>query len=109
MPVRTPITPAASTPANPTPFTLKTTMGPTPMDIDSNRRRSETRTCYNCGKQGHISPQCPEPRKERVRANITDTALAELVAESVEAALKARDAAGKGTSSTADKKGDSDF
>ena len=32
----------------------------TPVDIDSSRRRTEDQTCYNCGKQGHISPACPE-------------------------------------------------
>ena len=31
----------------------------TPMGIDSNRCRAETRTCYIRGKQGHISPACP--------------------------------------------------
>ena len=35
-----------------------------PMDIDSSCRRTEDWKCYNCEKQGHISPVYPEPRKE---------------------------------------------
>src|SRR3979490_1712094 len=80
---------AHSTPVTSTPNTA------TPMDLDSNRRRAETRTCYNCGKQGHISPACPEPRKEHVRMNITETPLASMVSESVAAALDAREAVQK--------------
>ena len=35
-----------------------------PMDIDSDDRHVENRTCYNCNKRGHISPHCPEPHKQ---------------------------------------------
>jgi len=75
-PLVVPNHPAVST--APTPSTA-----PVPMDVDSNRRWAETRTCYNCNKRGHIAPQCPEPRKERIRTN-----LSELVTSSVAAALK---------------------
>src|SRR3979490_3423518 len=78
---------AHSTPVTSTPNTA------TPMDIDSNRRRAETRTCYNCGKQGHISPASPEPPKQHVRTNITEKTLASMVSESVAVALDAREAA----------------
>src|SRR3979490_915578 len=80
---------AHSTPVTSTPNTA------TPMDIDSNRCHADTRTCYNCGKQGHISPACPEPRKECVCTNITETTLASMVSESVAAALDARATAQK--------------
>jgi len=29
-------------------------------------QRSYGRTCYNCGKTGHLSPDCPDPRKDGV-------------------------------------------
>jgi hypothetical protein len=32
-----------------------------PMDV--NRKRSQDRTCYNCGKPGHITKYCREPKK----------------------------------------------
>ncbi|XP_076911352.1 uncharacterized protein LOC143569276 [Bidens hawaiensis] len=30
---------------------------------DEERRRKETRVCYNCGEPGHIHPECPKLRK----------------------------------------------
>ena len=65
------------------------------MNIDLSRRRTEDRTCYNCGKRGHISPACPEPRKERIRAEHTQGTLEDMIAKSVAAALDAREAAQK--------------
>ena len=67
----------------------------TPMDIDSNCRRIETQTCYNCRKPGHIAPNCPEPRRERVRSNSTQADIVGMISESVAAALDARDASHK--------------
>ena len=29
------------------------------------QQRAEERTCYNCGEKGHISPNCPHPKKEK--------------------------------------------
>jgi hypothetical protein len=42
-----------------------------PMDVD--RKRSQDRNCYNCGKPGHIAKFCREPKKVmRVRALLND-------------------------------------
>mmetsp|Transcript_9096 Transcript_9096/g.14796 ORF Transcript_9096/g.14796 Transcript_9096/m.14796 type:complete len:324 (+) Transcript_9096:173-1144(+) len=34
-------------------------------DNDGGDRRPDDRECFNCNKTGHISRDCPEPRKER--------------------------------------------
>ena len=84
-----------STPTATTPIVTTPPDTATPMDIDSNRRRIETRTCYNCRKPGHIAPNCPEPRRERVRSNLTQADIVGMISESVAAALDARDASHK--------------
>jgi len=34
-------------------------------------RKPDTRVCYNCGQVGHVSPQCPVPRKVRTQVSST--------------------------------------
>ena len=48
-----------------------------------------------CGKRGHISPACPEPRKEEICAEQTQGTLEDMITKSVTAALDAREAAQK--------------
>src|SRR5882724_7003372 len=63
-----------------------------PMDIDQNKRRSETRSCYNCNEKGHISRHCPKPRKQQIwSTELTELNLKSLVAEAVAAAIDARE------------------
>ena len=63
-----------------------------PMDIDQNKRRSETRSCYNCNEKGHISRHCPKPRKQQIRSTeSTELDLKSLVAKAVVAAIDARE------------------
>lgn len=36
-------------------------------------RSDETRTCYNCGQKGHISPDCSSPKKDNPQVNAAAT------------------------------------
>ena len=60
-----------------------------PMDIDSNHRHVENRTCYNCNKRGHISPHCPEPHKQQVHTKLTEEDITGMISKSVTVALDA--------------------
>src|SRR5882724_5228039 len=63
-----------------------------PMDIDQNKHRSETHSCYNCNEKGHISRHCPKPRKQQIRSTeSTELDLKSLLAEAVVAAMDARE------------------
>jgi len=63
-----------------------------PMDIDQNKCRSETHSCYNCNKKGHISRHCPKPWKQQIRSTeSTELNLKSLVAKAVAAAIDARE------------------
>src|SRR5882724_2648679 len=63
-----------------------------PMDIDQNKHRSETRSCYNCDEKGHILRHCLKPRKQQIwSTKSTELDLKILVAAAVAAAIDARD------------------
>ena len=75
-----------------TPAITQTPDTSAPMDIDQNKGRSETRSCYNFNEKGHISRHCPKPRKQQIRSTkSTELNLKSLVAEAVAAAMDARE------------------
>ena len=51
-----------------TPTIAQTPDTSAPMDIDQNKRKLETRSCYNCNKKGHISRHCLKPRKQQIQS-----------------------------------------
>ena len=62
------------------------------MDIDQNKHRLETRSCYNCNEKGHILRHCPKPWKQQIRlTKLTELNLKSLVAKAVVAAMDARE------------------
>src|SRR5882724_1560547 len=75
-----------------TPAVAQTLDTSVPMDIDQNKCRLETRSCYNCNKKGHILRHCSKPQKQQIRSTeATELNLKSLVAEAVVAAMDARE------------------
>src|SRR5882724_7790577 len=75
-----------------TPAATQTPDTSMPMDIDKNKHRSETCSCYNCNENGHISRHCPKPRKQQIQSTeSTKLDLKSLVAKAVVAAVDARE------------------
>lgn len=77
-----PAAPATSAPAIPS--ATKPSWGP--MDVDATRPK-DTRKCFNCGQEGHLSHRCPQPRRQQVIRATDD--LRTLVREEIRSQLKA--------------------
>jgi len=60
------------------------------MDIEQNKHRLETRSCYNCNEKGHILRQLPETWKQQIRSANQPNSTSKPVAEAVVAAMDAR-------------------
>jgi len=61
-----------------------------PMDIDQNKHRPETHSCYNCNEKCHLSQHCLKPWKQQVQlVELTEKNLKSLVAKVAVAVMDA--------------------
>ena len=67
----------------------------TPMDVDLQKAQPEMRKCYNCQKIGHLTCNCPEPRRQHAQNDISEVDILDLVAKAVNATLDTRETKGK--------------
>ena len=67
----------------------------TPMDVDLQKSRPETRKCYNCQKIGHLTHNCPVPHKQCAQNDISEVDISDLVAKAINATLNTREKRGE--------------
>ena len=74
---------------------LQTSDSITPIDVDLQKARPETRKCYNCQNIGHLAHNCLESRRQRARNDISEVDISDLVTKAINATLDARETKGK--------------
>ena len=63
----------------------------TPMDIDLQKARPETRKCYNCQKIGHLTNNCQEPHKQQAQNDFLEKDILDIITKAIATTLDDRE------------------